>query len=93
MDSPSDRTSDREAEPAPPRLRVVLDLEVPEIDDARAAAQEVDRVEARLLELLLVSEYLKTDDLLGVIDGAIEECEERVRKLAPESEPLLHLVV
>lgn len=93
MDSPFDTTPDRQAEHAPPMLRLVLDDENPEIRDAWATAQEADRVEARLLELLLVSEYMDTDDFLGAIDAAIENCEERLGELEPESESLLHLVV
>ena len=93
MDSPFDTTPDPQAEHAPPMLRLVLDDENPEIRDACATAQEADRVEARLLELLLVSEHMDTDDFLGAIDAAIENCEERLGEPAPESESLLHLVV
>ncbi len=93
MDSPFDTTPDQEAEHATPMLRLILDDEDPEARDAWAAAQEADRVEARPLELLLVSEYLEADDLLAIIDGAIGDCEERRGELAPESESLLHLVV
>jgi hypothetical protein len=74
-------------------LRLVLDDEDSEIREAWAAAQEADRVEARLLELLVVSEYMETDDFLGMIDDAIENCETRVGQLAPESQSFLHLVV
>jgi hypothetical protein len=93
MHGPFDTPPDQEAEHAPPMLRLVLDDEDAEIRAAWAAAQEADRVEARLLKLLLVSEYMETDDFLGMIDGAIEDCEERRGQLAPESESLLHLVV
>ena len=93
MDSPFDTTPDQEAERAPPMLRIVLDDEGPEIRDAWSAAQEADRVEARLLEVLVVSDYMETDDFLGAIDGAIEDSEERQGKRAPESESRLHLVL
>lgn len=88
-----DRSLDQQAEYAPPLLRLVLDNEDPEIRDAWAAAQEANRVEARLLELLLVIESIGADDFLGMIDSAIDDCEERQGELAPESESLLHLVV
>ena len=90
---PFDTRPEQEAELAPPLLRVVLHDEDPEIRDVSAAVREGDRVEARLLELLLVSEYLEIDDFLGVIDGAIEDCEKRRGKPEAESESLLHLVV
>ena len=93
MHSPFDTPPDQEGEHAPPMLRLVLDDENSEIRDAWTAAQEANHVEARLLELLLVSEYMETDEFLGMIDGAIEGCEERRGELAPESESLLHLVV
>ena len=93
MHNPFDTTPGQEAELAPPLRRVVFDDEDPEITGVRASAREGDRVEARLLELLLVSEYLELDDFLGVIDGAIEDCEKRRGKPAPESESLLHPVV
>ena len=93
MDSPFDTPPDQVEEHARPMLRLVLDDEEPRIREGWAAAQEAERVEARLLELLVVSEYMETDDLLGVIDGAIEDCETRVGELAPESESFLHLVV
>ena len=93
MHRPFDTTPNRKAEHAPPTLRLVLDDENAEIRNAWAAAQEAIRVEARLLELLLVSEYMETDDFLGIIDSAIEDCEECRDNLAPESESLLHLVV
>ena len=60
MHSPFDTPPDQEAEHAAPKLRLVLDDEDAEIRAAWAAAQEADRVEARLLELLLVSEYTWT---------------------------------
>ena len=84
---------DQVAEHAPAMLRLVLDEEDAEIHEAWAAAQEADRVEARLLELLLVSEYMATEDFVSMIDGAIDDCEERRGELAPERESLLHLVV
>ena len=93
MHRPFDTPPDQGAEHAPPMLRLVLDDEDAELRADWAAAQEADRVEARLLELLLVSEYMETDDFLGMIDGAIEDCEERLGKLAPVSESRLHLVV
>ena len=93
MHSPFDTTPEQEAELAPPLLRVVFDDKDPEIRGVTASAQEGDRVEARLLELLLVSEYLEIDDFLGAIDGAIEDCGKRRGEPAPESEVLLHLVV
>ena len=70
MHSPSDTPPHQEAEHAQPMLRLVLDDEGVEIRAAWAAAQEADRLEARLLELLLVSEYMETDDFLGMIEGA-----------------------
>ena len=93
MRSPFDTPPDREAEHAPPLLRLVLGEEDPEMGEIWAASREGDRVEARLLELLLASEFMEIDDFLGVIDGAIEDCGKRRGEPAPESEVLLHLVV
>lgn len=92
MHHPSDTPPDQEAEHERPALRLVLDEENAEIRAIWASAQEADRVEARLLELLVVSEYMTTEDFLGVINGAIDDCEERQDELVAEDPPL-HLVV
>jgi hypothetical protein len=92
MHRPFDTPSDQVTEHARPMLRVVRDDEDAEIRAVWAAAHEADRVEARLFELLVASEYMATDDFLGVIDDAIEDCENRQDEPLPE-EPLLHLVV
>ena len=76
--------SDDEAEHAAPKPTSVfqdkdpqtLD-EDPEILACWIAAQQVNGVEARILELRLISQDTRTEDLRGAIDDAIEECELR----------------
>jgi len=73
---------DQEAEHAPPKPKFVFREEGPRILDedpeilARwVAAQQFSGVEARILELRLISQGTRTEDLRGAIDGAIEDCE------------------
>jgi hypothetical protein len=73
---------DQEAEHGSPKPRFVfhgegrqiLD-EYPEILARWIAAQQISCVEARILELRLISQDTQTEDLRGAIDGAIEDCD------------------
>jgi len=71
-----------EAEHAPPTPKPVVHYEDPQIVDEDPeilacwiAAQQVNGVEARILELRLLSQDTRTEDLRGAIDNAIEDCE------------------
>jgi hypothetical protein len=73
---------DQGAEDAPPTLKPGLHYEDPQIVDEDPeilacwiAAQQVNGVEARILELRLISQDTRTEDLRGAIDDAIEDCE------------------
>jgi hypothetical protein len=74
--------SEDEAEHAAPMPPSVFQAEDPQILDEDpeilacwVAAQQVNGVEARILELRLISQDMRTQDLRGAIDGAIEDCE------------------
>jgi hypothetical protein len=76
--------SDDEAEHAAPKPTSVFQTEDPrfldedpEILACWIAAQQVNGVEARILELRLMSQDVRTEDLRGAIDDAVEECELR----------------
>ena len=80
---------DQEAERTPPKPRFVFhdeDLrqkcEDREILARWVAAQRISGVEARILELRLISQDTRTEDLRGAIDGAIEDCDLHRVKLA-----------
>jgi hypothetical protein len=80
---------DQEAERTPPKSRFVFhdeDLrqkcEDREILARWVAAQQISGVEARILELRLISQDTRTEDLRGAIDGAIEDCDLHRAKLA-----------
>jgi hypothetical protein len=82
MDSPF-RTPRQEAEHLPPALSLVVDREDPESLDEDPeilacwiAVQQINGVEARILELRLISDETRTDDLRAAIDGAIEDCQQ-----------------
>jgi len=80
----------READHAPPKLRILSDD--PELQNLKvlerwAAAQKVSGVEARILELRLISQETHTDDLRGAIDDAIEDCELHLVELLPSLLP------
>jgi hypothetical protein len=72
----------QEAEHAPPTPKPVVHHEDPPLvdDDPEIlacwiAAQQINGVEARILELRLLSQDARTEDLRGAIDDAIEDCE------------------
>ena len=72
---------DHEAEHAPPTAKPVFHYEDPQIVDEDSevlacwiAAQQVNGVETRILELRLIARP-RTEDLSGAIDDAIEDCE------------------
>jgi hypothetical protein len=81
---------DQEAERTPPKPRFVFGgegrqilEEDPEILARWVAAQQVSGVEARILELRLISQDTRTEDLRSAIDGAIEDCDlHRVKLVA-----------
>ena len=73
---------DQEAEHVPPTPKPVYqdeDLQIldddPEILACWIAGQQVNGVDARILELRLLSQDTRTEDLRGAIDDAIEDCE------------------
>jgi hypothetical protein len=97
------RTPHQEAEHLPPALSLVVDREDPEILDEDPeilacwiAVQQINGVEARILELRQINEETRTDDLRAAIDGAIEDCEQRRLELVAflsESVSLLPLAL
>ena len=73
---------DHEAEHAPPIPKPVFHHEDPQIVDEDPevlacwiAAEQVNGVETRILELRVLSQDARTEDLRGAIDDAIEDCE------------------
>ena len=81
MDNSFEAT-DLDAEHAPPTPTPVTHYEDPllvdedpEILACWIAAQQINGVEARILELRLISQDTRTEDLRSVIDDAIEKCE------------------
>jgi hypothetical protein len=73
---------DQDAEHAPSTPTPVAHYEDPQIVDEDPeilacwiAAHQIDGVEARILELRLLSQDTRTEDLRSAIDDAIETCE------------------